>query len=29
MLADRHQVIAFEQQPAVAGRISGAEAEHR
>ena len=29
MFADRHQAIAFEQQPAVAGGVGGAEAEHR
>ncbi len=28
MFADRHQAVALEQQPAVAGRIRGAEAEH-
>ena len=29
MFADRHQAVALEQQPAVAGRIRGTEAEHR
>ena len=28
MLADRHQAVAFEQQPAVAGGVDGTEAEH-
>ena len=28
MLADRHQAVALEQQPAIAGRVGGAEAEH-
>ena len=28
MLADRHQMVAFEQQTAIAGRVGGAEAEH-
>ena len=28
MLADRHQAVALEQQPAVAGGVGGTEAEH-